>query len=62
MKLLNEMAVIGDDSLDPGPERLAGFRHGVPMDPTSAFILRNRSSIFLWNFALTYDSETPDTK
>jgi len=62
MKLLNEMAVIGDDSLDPGPERLAGFRHGVPRDPTSAFILRNRSSIFFWNFAQTYDSETPGTK
>ncbi len=31
MKLFNEMAVIGDDSLDPGPERLAGFRHGVPV-------------------------------
>jgi hypothetical protein len=31
MKLFNEMAVIGDDSLDPGPERLAGFCHGVPV-------------------------------
>ena len=63
MKLFNEMAVIGGDSLDPGPERLAGFRHGVPVKgPTSAYILRNRSSFFLWNFALTYDLETPDTK
>ena len=31
MKLFNEVAVIGGDSLDPGPERLAGFRHGVPV-------------------------------
>jgi hypothetical protein len=31
MKLFNEMAVIGDDSLDPGPERLAGFRHRGPV-------------------------------
>jgi hypothetical protein len=31
MKLFNEMAVIGGDSLDPGPERLAGFCHGVPV-------------------------------
>jgi hypothetical protein len=31
MKLFNEMAVIGNESLDPGPERLAGFRHGVPV-------------------------------
>jgi hypothetical protein len=25
------MAVSGDDSLDPGPELLAGLRHGVPV-------------------------------
>jgi hypothetical protein len=31
MKLFNEMAVIGNESLDLGPERLAGFRHGVPV-------------------------------
>jgi hypothetical protein len=31
MKLFNEMAVIGDDSLNPGPEPLAGFCHGVPV-------------------------------
>ena len=31
MKLFNEMPVISDDSLDPGPERLTGFRHGVPV-------------------------------
>ncbi len=31
MNLFNEMTVIGDDSLDPGPEHLAGFRHGVPV-------------------------------
>ena len=31
MKLFNEMTVIGDDSLDPGPEPLAGLRHGVPV-------------------------------
>jgi hypothetical protein len=24
------MAVIGDDSLDPGPGSLAGLHHGVP--------------------------------
>ncbi len=31
MKLFNEMNVIGEDSLHPGPEPLAGFRHGVPV-------------------------------
>jgi hypothetical protein len=31
-------------------------------DPTSAFIFKNRSSILLWGFALTYNSETPHTK
>ncbi len=31
MKLYNEMTVIGDDSLDPGPEPLEGLRHGVPV-------------------------------
>jgi hypothetical protein len=25
------MTVIGGDSLDPGPEPLAGLRHGVPV-------------------------------
>ncbi len=31
MKLFNEMAAIGNESLDPGPEHLAGFRPGVPV-------------------------------
>ncbi len=31
MKLFYEMAAIGDESLDPGPEHLAGFRQGVPV-------------------------------
>ena len=31
MKLFNEMAVRGDDSLHPGPEPLAGLPHGVPL-------------------------------
>jgi hypothetical protein len=31
MKLFNEMTVIGDYSLDPGPEALAGLHHGVPV-------------------------------
>jgi hypothetical protein len=31
MKLLNEMAVICNESLDPGLEPLAGFCHGVPV-------------------------------
>jgi hypothetical protein len=31
IKLFNEMAVSGDDSLDPGPEPLAGLPHGVPV-------------------------------
>ena len=34
MKFFNEMTVIGDDSLDPGPEPLAGLRHGVPVKGT----------------------------
>jgi hypothetical protein len=29
MNLFNEMAVIGDNGLDPGPESLAGLCHGV---------------------------------
>ena len=31
MKLFNEMAFICIESLDPGLEPLAGFRHGVPV-------------------------------
>ncbi len=31
IKIFNEMAVTGDDSLDPGPELQAGLRHGVPV-------------------------------
>jgi hypothetical protein len=31
MKLFNEMAFICNESLDPGLEPLAGFRHGVPV-------------------------------
>jgi hypothetical protein len=31
MKLFNEMAFICKESLDPGLEPLAGFRHGVPV-------------------------------
>ena len=31
-------------------------------NPTSTFIFWNRSSILLWGFALTYNSETPNTK
>ena len=32
INLFNEIAVIGDDSLDPGPESLAGLPHGVPVE------------------------------
>jgi hypothetical protein len=32
--LFSEMAVSGNDSLDPGPEPLAGLRHGVPAKGT----------------------------
>ncbi len=31
IKIFNEMAVSDDDSRDPGPEPLAGLRHGVPV-------------------------------
>ncbi len=31
IKIFNEMAVNGDDSLDPGPEPQAALRHGVPV-------------------------------
>ncbi len=31
MRLLSKMAVIYNESLDPGLEPLAGFRHGVPV-------------------------------
>jgi hypothetical protein len=31
MNSFNEMAVISDDSLNPGPEALAGLRYGVPV-------------------------------
>ncbi len=31
MKLFNEMAFICNESLDPGLEPPAGFRHGVPV-------------------------------
>jgi len=31
-------------------------------NPTSTYIFWNRSSILLWGFALTYNSETPNTK
>ncbi len=31
IKKFNEMSVIGDNSLDPGPELLAGLCHGVPV-------------------------------
>jgi hypothetical protein len=31
MKLFNEMAVICNESLNPGLEPLAGFRYGVPV-------------------------------
>jgi hypothetical protein len=31
IKLFNDMVVIGEDSLDPGPEPLAGLHNGVPV-------------------------------
>ncbi len=31
IKIFNEMAASDGDSLDPGPEPLAGLRHGVPV-------------------------------
>jgi hypothetical protein len=32
INLFNEIAVSGDKGLDPGPESLAGLRHGVPFE------------------------------
>jgi hypothetical protein len=57
------MAVIGDDSLNPGPEPLAGFRHGVPVHGLHQRLhFLEQVLDFVWGFALTYNSETPYTK
>ncbi len=32
INLFNEIAVSGDNGLDPKPESLAGLRHGVPVE------------------------------
>jgi hypothetical protein len=32
INLFNEIAVSGDNGLDPGPESLAGLPHGVPVE------------------------------
>ncbi len=45
--LFIKTAVSSNDCLDPGPQALAGLRHGVPGDPITSFILWIRSLILL---------------
>jgi len=50
------MAVIGDDSLDPGPELQAGLRHGVPVKGAhQGPHLLDQALELLRDFALTYN-------
>jgi hypothetical protein len=65
MKLFNEMTFIGDDSLDPGPEPLAGLRHGVPVqEPHQRLHPLNLDLDFVEKLCidLQYNTETPHTK
>jgi hypothetical protein len=57
------VAAINPDSIDPGPEPLAGFRHGVPgEEPHYLPDVVDQVSGFLGGFALTLNSETPHAK
>jgi hypothetical protein len=61
--LCNEIAVSSDNSIDPGPESLAGLRHGVPgEEPHYLHDVMDQVSGFFGGFALTLNSETPPAK
>ncbi len=58
-----KLILSSDDSLDPGPEPLAGPLHGVPgEEPHYLPDLRDQVSGFVGGFALTLNSETPLAK
>jgi hypothetical protein len=61
--LFNKNAASSDDSLDLGPEPLAGVRHGVPGEghhhPPD---LWDQGLGLLWDFAVTLNSKTPHAK
>ena len=61
--IFNEIAVSGDESLNPGRVAVACLRHGVPVEgPHHLFDLQDQVLGFVVMFALTYNSETPNTK
>jgi hypothetical protein len=61
--LSNKIAVSIDDSIDPGPESLAGLRHGVPgEEPHYLHDVMDQVSGFFGGFSVTLNSETPSAK
>jgi hypothetical protein len=63
INVFNEIAVSSDDSLDTGPNPLAGLLHGVHgEEPHYLPDLRDQVSGFVGGFALTQNSETPPAK
>jgi hypothetical protein len=61
--LFIKTAVSINNSLDPGPQALAGLHHGVPVeDPSTSFIFWIRSLILLRDFSMTHTSDLPHTK
>jgi hypothetical protein len=63
INLFNEIAVGSDDSIDPGPESLAGLRHGVPgEEPHYLPDVMDQVSGFFGGFAFILNSETLPAK
>ncbi len=61
--LFNEIAVRSYDNLNPGPEPLAGLRHGAPgEEPHYLPDLSDQVTGFFGGFALTLNSGTPPEK
>jgi hypothetical protein len=53
INLFNKIAVSGDNGLDPGPESLAGLRHGVPVEgPHHLLDLQDRVRSFVVRLCL----------
>jgi hypothetical protein len=63
INLFNEIAISSGDSIDPGPEPLAGLRHGVPgEEPHFLPDVMDQVSGFFGGYALTLNSRTPPAK
>ena len=56
-------AVSSNDCLDPGPQAIAGLRHGVPVEgPHHLLYLLDQILGFLPGFALAHNSDSPHSK